>query len=270
LDQLIVDQAGNGNVKIMDRAKGVKPYSVPKKQIFASPFHFAADNHFSGDHVIDYVGSQGYGITCTTHRDHLLMELKKYLHHEKKDSNNARMKVMWFKTPICVTKYVVATPKTKAYTKNLVLFQLTGSTNILGVNNFPSLKLHVTKRNHGRGKLKRTWGIKMNEARDIYHNHYSSVDSLDHMIKNVGIKYITHKYWHSPYLYALSLAVIAAYNMYNECYDGELDATWKIDAKDRMLFAEFCLKLSGQMLQYNPLDNKYAGDITFWDFSQSN
>jgi hypothetical protein len=58
--------------------------------------------------------------------------------------------------------------------------------------------------------------------------------------------------------------------MYNECCDGELDATWNIDAKDRMSFAEFRLKLSGQMLQYNPLDNKYAGDITFQDFLRSN
>ena len=71
----------------MDRAKGVKPYSVPKKQIFDSPPHFTADNHFSGEHVMDYVGSQGYGITCTTRRDRLPTELKKYLHHEKKDSN---------------------------------------------------------------------------------------------------------------------------------------------------------------------------------------
>jgi hypothetical protein len=110
----------------------------------------------------------------------------------------------------------------------------------------------------------------MNEAREIYLTHYSGMDSLDHMIKNAGIKYITHTYWHLPYLHALSLAVIAAHDMYNKCCDGELDATWKIDAKDRMSFAEFRLKLSGQMLQYNPLDNKYAGDITFWDFLQSN
>ena len=270
LDQLIVDRADDSNVEIMDRAKGVKPYSVPKKQIFDSPPHFTADNHFSGEHVMDYVGSQGYGITCTTRRDRLPTELKKYLHHEKKDSNDARMKVMRFENPICVTKYVAATATTKAYTKNLVSFQSTGSTNISGVNNLPSLKLYVAKRNRGRGKLKRTWGIEMNEAREIYLNHYSGVDSLDHMIKNAGIKYITHKYWHSPYLHALSLAVIAAYDMYNECCDGELDASWKIDVKDRMSFAEFRLKLSGQMLQYNPLENKYAGDITFRDFSQSN
>ncbi len=109
LDQLIVDRADDGNVKIIDRVKAVKPYSVPKKQIFASPPHFTADNHFSGDHVMDYVSLQGYGITCTTCQDRLPMELKKYLHHGKKDSNDARMKVMLFENPICVTKYVAAT-----------------------------------------------------------------------------------------------------------------------------------------------------------------
>ena len=154
LDALIVNQAEDGDLEILDRAKGVKPYSVPRKLIFSSPPHFTADNHFSGDHVMDYVGSHGYGITCTTRRDCLPTELKKYLHHEKKDSNNARMKVMRFENPICVTKYVAATPKTKAYTKNLVSFQSTGSTNISGVNNLLSLKLYVAKRTRGSGKLK--------------------------------------------------------------------------------------------------------------------
>jgi hypothetical protein len=195
LDQLIVNQADNGEIEIMDRAKAVKPYSVPKKQIFASPPHFTANNHFSGDHAVDSVGLQGYRITCTTRQDLLPTELKKYLHDEKKDSNNARMKVMQFENPI--------------YTKNLVSFQSTGSTNISGVNNLPSLKLYVAKWTCGRGKLKRTWGIEMNEAIEIYLNHYSGVDSLDHMSKNTGIKYITHKYWHSPYLHALLLAVFA-------------------------------------------------------------
>ena len=92
--------------------------------------------------------------------------------------------------------------------------------------------------------------------REIYLKHYLGVDSLDHMIKNTGIKYFTHRYWHSPYLHALSLAVIALYDTHNECCDGGLDPSWK---KERLTFAEFRLRLSGQMLRY-PSENKYASD----------
>ena len=108
----------------------------------------------------------------------------------------------------------------------------------------------------------------MNEAREIYLKHYSGADSLDHMIKNSGIKYITHRYWHSPYLYELSLAIIVSYNMYNECCDGGLDLIWKIDMKERLTFAEFRLRLSGQMLRYHTFENKNAGDKKFREFSQ--
>jgi hypothetical protein len=194
--------------------------------------------------------------------------LKQYLHHEKKDSTDARMKVMRYENPICAIKYVAGTATTKAFTKALVSFQSTGSTNLSGVNNLPSLTMYVAKRTRGRGKQKRTWAIEMNEAREIYLKHYSGVDSLDHMIKNAGIKYITHRYWHSPYLHALSLGVIASYDMYNECCDGGLDPSWKIDMKERLTFAEFRLRLSGQMLRYHPSENKYNGDKKFREFSQ--
>ncbi len=135
--------------------------------------------------------------TCTTCRDWLPTHLKKYLHHEKKDSMDARMKVMRYENPICAIKYVAEMTSAKAFTK-AVSFQSTGSTNISGVSNLPSLKMFVVKRTRGRGKQKRTWAIEMNKAREIYLKHFLGVDSLDHMIKNTGIKYITHRYWHLP------------------------------------------------------------------------
>jgi hypothetical protein len=52
--------------------------------------------------------------------------------------------------------------------------------------------------------------------------------------KNTANKYITWKYWHAPYLHAQAMGIVAAYDMYKECYDGLLDATWKVDVKDRM------------------------------------
>ncbi|KAL7430133.1 hypothetical protein ACHAXH_002081 [Discostella pseudostelligera] len=66
------------------------------------------------------------------------------------------------------------------------------------MNNLPSLSLYVTEKSRGRkGPQKRKWGVEMNQAREIYLKHYSGVDSLDHMIQNTGIWYITWKFWHS-------------------------------------------------------------------------
>ena len=63
-----------------------------------------------------------------------------------------------------------------------------------------------------------------------------------------------------PFLHALLMGVLAAYDMYNECCDGNLDAEWKIPEKKRMSFAVFHQELSKQMLEYNPSKLKYLGD----------
>ena len=61
---------------------------------------------------------------------------------------------------------VKETKVSKAYTENIVSFQLTGLTNISvsGVNNLPSLQLYVTEIVRGRGGEKRVWAIEQNEA----------------------------------------------------------------------------------------------------------
>jgi predicted RNA-binding Zn-ribbon protein involved in translation (DUF1610 family) len=133
------------------------------------------------------------------------------------------------------------------------------------VNNLPSVKLYVGQNERGRKKAgtKRVYGIEQNEARETYLNHYYGCDNADHMVKNAGNKYITWKYWHAPYLHAQSLGIIAAYDMYIECCEGELDATWIVNKKKRMTFAQFRMRLSEQMLQYNPVKNLYPGDGMF-------
>ena len=76
------------------------------------------------------------------------------------------------------------------------------------------------------------------------------------------------KYWHAPYLHAKSMGIIAAFDMYNECCDGLLDASWAIPKKKQMKFTQFQMKLSEKMLSYDPRDNNYAGDDKFRRFSQ--
>ena len=137
-----------------------------------------------------------------------------------------------------------------------------------GVNNFPSVGLYVTKQVQGKGPSKLVWGIEQNEARETYFRHYYSIDNLDHMIKNCSIWYITWKYWHLLYLHVQSMGVIAAYDMYMECCDGRLDDSWAVPMKQRMSFTHFRMKLSEQMLTYNPHHNHYAGHSKFCRYTQ--
>ena len=63
-----------------------------------------------------------------------------------------------------------------------------------------------------------------------------------------------------PFLHALSMGVIAAYDMYNECCNGSLDKAWEIPTQKRMSFAVFRQTLGKQMLHYDPAMLKYKGD----------
>lgn len=105
-------------------------------------------------------------------------------------------------------------------------------------------------------------------ANNISHSHWLHIKRYFKLNLN---KYITWRYWQSLYLHAMSLGVIACYDMYRECCDGDLDPSWRVPAeKDRMLFADFRLKLSEQMLTYDPQKNKYAGDSKFRDYTNNN
>ena len=81
-------------------------------------------------------------------------------------------------------------------------------------------KLYVSKREMGVRENKRTWGIEMNLARDLYLGTYSRIDIIDHLINNCRLKYRSWKYWHSPMLHGMGLAIVTAYDMYLECAEG--------------------------------------------------
>jgi hypothetical protein len=66
------------------------------------------------------------------------------------------------------------------------------------------------------------------------------------------------------------MGIVAAYDMYKECCDGMLDSTWKVDVKDRMSYTEFRMKLSKQMLEYDPKKNMYNEDDKQRSFTQNN
>ena len=236
----------------------------PTKKIYPSHPHLTADNHFSGEPVLNFAGEKGFGLTLTQRRDRFPKGLKPYCHHEKVEGHkDARAKSMRFGNPIVAISKVPATESTKAYTKTLVSFQSTGPTNICGVNNLRTCRLSAETRTRGIGLNKRSWGIEMNEARATYLNHYYAVDNVDHMIKNAHVKFISWKYWHSAMLHFWAMGVVSSYDMYRMACDGLLDPEWAVPESERMTFRDYRMILSGQMLEYHPKNGLLPGDEHF-------
>jgi hypothetical protein len=63
---------------------------------------------------------------------------------------------------------------------------------------------------------------------------------MDHMINTnmTGNRFVSWKYWHSLYLNDMSMGIIVCYNMYLECCENELDAQWKVEENNRMMFLQ--------------------------------
>ena len=222
------------------------------------------DNFFSGDKMLNWLGVNGFPASMTDRRDRLPKEIDgKYLHKEKTGTGPAT-KVARFLQPIVAVKpvkKVEANSETgegekPGYLLTHVSFQSTGSTNIAGVNNIQRCKSYVRKRERGRGKDKRRWGIEMNEGRQLYLATYHGVDQTDHYAEICDMFYISWKYWHSPMILAFALVVITAYDFYKEVALGELDPEWKVEKP--LSFFDFCIELSSQMLKYDPTEQKYG------------
>lgn len=239
--------------------------NYPINRIYPTHPHGTGDNHFSGDHVLNFAGLKGFGLTLTQRKDRFPTGLKQYCHHEKSEAAKIpRYKVMRFGKPIVAISNVISPNlETKDYTKTLVSFQSTGATNISGVNNLPSCYLSVAQKCRGAGDQKRVWGIEMNEARAIYLNTYYAVDNVDHMIKNASMRFISWKYWHAAYNHAHSMVVVITYDMYQQACDGLLDPDWVLSDAERVPFREWRMELSDCMLRYNPANGYLPGDGNF-------
>ena len=58
--------------------------------------------------------------------------------------------------------------------------------------------------------------IEINKSYQHYLGTYSFYHSIDHLIKKVLMKYRCWRYWISPMIYAMYIAVVIAYDMYLE------------------------------------------------------
>lgn len=217
------------------------------------------DNYFSGDKVLDWIGSKGFGATMTCRRDRLPSGIpSKYLHKQKTDSSKKTKVARFFNPVVAVKHFDAKDDNSSPYRRVHVSFQSTSSCNIATVNALNECGLTVHKRERGYNENKRMWGIEMNSGRELYLGTYSRIDSIDHLIKNCRLKYRCWKYWHSPMLHITSLAIVVAYDIYLEVCEGKLDKDWRvIYPVDFWTFRDI---LSIQMLEYDPKNCKYFGD----------
>ena len=94
------------------------------KKIYETPPHIVADNHFSGEEVMDILGRKGYCTTMTNRLDRFPKGLKPFLHNDKVVGGCQKAKAFRYEMPIVAVKQQPAVGgSTKAYTRTLVLFQ---------------------------------------------------------------------------------------------------------------------------------------------------
>ena len=222
------------------------------KKIFPVPPHITFDNFFSGEPICQYAGEKGFGLLLTTRRDRLPKGVKGIHFHKKKTESSHRTKVARYIEP------VVAVKKNEEYDIVHCSFQSTSSCNIMSVNSLGEVKNFVELRTRGRKDKKRKYAIEQNMARLVYLNTYSRIDSIDHLIKNCNLFYVSWKYWHSPKNHALSLAIVTAYDIYLEICEGKIDPNYRLQSP--VSFFTFRDVLSKQMCQYNPVHQLYPGD----------
>ena len=230
--------------------------------LFSELPHFTFDNYFSGDVIIQWLGENGFGGLFTCRRDRLPRGVpKEFFHHERgtNGGSDKRTKVTKFVEPITAVKYEPSLVEGKdCYTRVHVSFQSTGSTNFSSVNSLNSNRSFVFPKSRGKGKDKRLFGIEMNDSRYVYLKSYFRIDTIDAMINHCHLSYRCMKYWHSPMNHGIALAIVTAYDMYQEAASGTLDPEWKLEKP--MDFYTFRDRLSSQGLFYKPRNKHYPGD----------
>jgi hypothetical protein len=194
-----------------------------KFQLFESAPHSTWDNFFSGDEIMDWIGANGLAATMTCRRDRLPKGVpKRFFHHEKHPPDCKKARVARFFPPVVaakVSKVSTTEGDDRFFTRVHVSMQSTSSTNFSTVNalNIHTHSIDTKERGRSNNNTKRTWGIEMNTARELYLKTYGQVDTFDSMIRRCRIFQKSFKYWHAAKNHALAMAVTIAFDMYKEC-----------------------------------------------------
>ena len=120
-----------------------------------------------------YAGEKGFGMTMTCRRDRLPKDVDGMYFHKEKTDSKIKSKCARFVHPVVAVKDVGPAAYKKVYRRVHVSAQSTSSCNISTVNALNECNLDVSKRERGVKANKRTWGIEMNSARELYLGTYS-------------------------------------------------------------------------------------------------
>jgi hypothetical protein len=70
---MVIDETNetkDGEVVTMKNLIDGRVYTVPIKKVYSKRRpHITADNHFSGENVMSFMGENGFRMTCTCRRD---------------------------------------------------------------------------------------------------------------------------------------------------------------------------------------------------------
>jgi len=149
--------------------------------MFREEPHITADNHFSGEQVMNYAADKGFGILMTCRRDRFPKGIKSENVHKEKSGTKQRAKAARYMNPVvAINKY----KDNNNILKQLISFQSTSGCNFIGVNSLNQCALYVTPKERGRKQHKRVWAIEMNDARELCLKTHGAIDRMDHCIKN--------------------------------------------------------------------------------------
>ncbi len=126
---MVIDETNeteDGEVVTMKNLIGGRVYTVPIKKVYSKRPHITADNHFSGENVMSFMGENGFGMTCTCRCNWFPPGLKRYFNHEKVILTDKRMRVARFEQPIFAVKRVQAKDDKKALHKDIGIFPVNG------------------------------------------------------------------------------------------------------------------------------------------------
>ena len=93
----IIQRPGEGQTTktiCVKNPTGRETTEYPLKRIYTKPPHILADNFFSSNLLMEWLGRKGYGMTTTCACDRILPSLKPYTHHLKVQMPNPRAKAM--------------------------------------------------------------------------------------------------------------------------------------------------------------------------------
>eukprot|EP00536_Pseudo-nitzschia_multiseries_P009555 jgi/Psemu1/23547/gm1.23547_g len=196
-------------------------YVIPEiGKLWSSPINLTADNFFNGD----WMGGLGFGMIGIVAQNRLPKTVEdKYFHKENVSSASGKRRLRVARLCNPVTKDVPARAESDRFTKGHrhihYSFQNTGACNIGFVNSLHLNDFFMHQKERGRGRGKRKWGIEMNHSQELYLQTYGKLDQIDSAISRSNIGYKSWKYYHAPIDHAKALAVLTAFDMYQELTD---------------------------------------------------